>query len=114
MATINVKAPKVNREWIGEYDFGADLDSATEKFGKDAVYKGFVAESVIAVQGVIRDMLTKGKTNEEIEAAVAAWKPGATRVRAADPISSITQKFAKMSKEEKIAFLQKLKNMIAE
>jgi hypothetical protein len=110
---INVASTKVSRKFEGLYDFGDNLDSAVEKFGADVVFKGFVAESVIALQGIVRDALVKGKTEDEVETIIANWKPGATRARASDPIAAITSKFAKMSQEEKIAFLQKLSGMVA-
>ena len=113
MNTIKVAAPKVSREYEGLYDFGENLEAAVEKFGADVVFKGFVAESVIALQGIVRDALVKGKTEDEIKTIMANWKPGATRARTSDPIAAITSKFAKMSQEEKIAFLQKLSGMVA-
>lgn len=110
---IKVAAPKVDRAYEGLYDFGDNLDQAVEKFGAGVVFKGFVAENVISLQSVIRDALMKGKTEDEVEAIVAAWKPGATRTRVSDPIAAITGKFAKMSQEEKVAFLQKLSDMVS-
>lgn len=108
---IKVKAPKVSKQWEGVYDFGDNLDEAVAKFGADVVFSGFVSDARIAAQSIAREALEKGKEAEEIATILDAWKPGVSRMRASDPLAAITSKFAKMSQEEKIAFLQKLSGL---
>jgi hypothetical protein len=111
---IKVSAPKVNREFKTEFDFGDNLDEAVSMFGAEVVFAGFVSDEVIALQGAIRDGLVKGKTEDEIKALVDGWKPGVARPRIIDPVAVIKNKFAKMSQEEQLAFIETLKQSAAE
>lgn len=110
MATeINVKAPKAgDREWTGSYDFGATLEEATEKFGAEVVFSSFVSAQTIRAQAVVRALLEANKTDDEIAAELAGWKPGVQRTRTIDPQAAILAKWGSMSEDEKAAFLAKL------
>jgi hypothetical protein len=112
MSTIvKVKAPKAGKDYEGIYEFGDTLEDAVAKFGDKAVFNGYIAEAKIALQGVIRDALNKGKTSEEIDAIVIEWKPGISRPRIAqDPMEAMMAKFLKMDDAGKRDFLQKLAN----
>jgi hypothetical protein len=90
------------------YDFGGDLDSAVEKFGKDTVYANFVRSSVITAQAAMRRYLEDGKSEEEIADKMANWKPGVPMERAVDPIAATISKFAKMDEAAKNALLEQL------
>lgn len=112
---VNVNAPKVDRSWTGEYDFGQNLNDAVAMFGADVVYNNFVDSAVITLQGLVRGKLSKGMTDSDIADVVSKWKPGVTlRTHGTkDPMAAIKAKFAGMTAEEKAAFIDKLTALAA-
>jgi len=49
-----------------------------------------------------------GKSQEEIQAAMSAWKPGVAIERTVDPVASVLGKFGSMSPEEQKALIKQL------
>ena len=107
---IEVKATKQNtdREVVAFVDLGDSLDDATQKFGADVVFSNFQAQAKIKAQAIIRDMMTEGKKDEEIQAFMNTWKPGVARERNVDPTAAFLGKFATMSPEDQNKFLEEL------
>jgi hypothetical protein len=110
MSQITAKAPKANTEAAVDVNLGANLDESVALFGAEAVHAGFVGSSTIAVQNIIRRLLEGGKNQEEIQAALAGWKPG-TKIAGgtADPVKALKTKLATMSVDEAKALLAELK-----
>lgn len=109
MAT-EVKATKqgMDREVTAIVDLGDTLQDAIEKFGEEVVFTNFVSQAKIRAQAIMRDLLTDGKSDEDISTFMASWKPGSTRERIVDPKAAFLKKFDGMTKEEQEEFIQGL------
>lgn len=107
---IEVKATKQNtdREVTAFIDLGDNLQDAATKFGDEVVFSNFQSQAKIRAQAIMRDMLTDGKTDEEIAAFMKDWKPGTTRERNIDPTAALMSKFGGMTKEEQDDIIAKL------
>lgn len=107
---IEVKATKQgsDREVSCLVDLGDNLEDAIAKFTGDVVFSNFQSQAKIRAQAIIRDMMTDGKTDEEISAFMATWKPGMSRERNVDPKAAFLNKFDTMSPEEQNAFIENL------
>jgi len=106
---IEVSAKKDEKEGTINYDFGADLDEAVEMFGADVVFSRYRAAAKIDLQAVMRRYLAAGKDCEEL---AEKWKPGMVMERVVDPKAAAKNAFAKMSEEEKEAFLAELRSQM--
>lgn len=95
-------------EFAAEINFGANLEEAKELFGEDVVYSLYLSDAVIKAQAVMRGLAVKGKTQEEITAVMAEWKPGQARVTGEAGLGSLMKKFEKMSPEKKKELIAKL------
>jgi len=92
-----------------EYDFGDDLNSATELCGSDAVFSNYKANARVALQSILRAKLKAGFTGDQIQSLVDAWKPGMVIEKTqVDPATAIKNAFATWSPEKKAAFLAEL------
>lgn len=102
-----------------QYHFPEDLKSLTEKFGADVVFSKAMDSLVIDVQALVRrhlvakvdkdgKVISKPKTQAEIQALVSAWVPGIGAVRKT-PVEKIGTLIAQMSPEEKANLLKQLK-----
>ena len=58
-----------------EFDFGGTAKGAIAKFGEGPVYAQFVKGAKISLQEHLRDLAAKGKSDKEIQEAVASWVP---------------------------------------
>lgn len=107
---VEVKATKqgLDREVTVMVDLGDNLQDAVAKFGEEVVFSNFVAQTKIRAQAIVRDMMVKAKTDDEIAAAMVGWKPGVARDRVVDPTASFMAKFDSMTEEEKDAMLERL------
>lgn len=113
MSEVNAKIPETGAEATVNYDFGGNIENAVDKFGAEAVYAVFEQQATVKLQAVIRGMLKKGATPEEIQARVDKYVIGTVN-RAEGTGKSTEEKllksFAKMSVDEQVAFLAKLKS----
>lgn len=107
---IEVKATKSNmdREVAVSVDLGDGLQDAVAKFGEETVFAGFQAQAKIRAQAIIRDMMTEGKSDEDIQTFMNGWKPGMTRERQSDPTAAFMNKFSTLSPEEQAKFIEEL------
>ena len=121
MATFSVaeSGQEGARSLTIEYVFGANLDEAVEKFGKEVVYAGFVADGKVSVQGVARRLLKTNKedntpyTDEEIQARVSEYVMGSKAERGtSDPFAKIEKVVGKLSEAQKAEFLAKLQALL--
>ena len=113
MAAIEVTANKGSRSLTVSYDFGDNLQDAVAKFGEDVVFSNMQQSMKISLQALIRRGIDKATEDEAIIAQAAAWKPGVASQRAADPVASITAKWAALTPEARAELLKKLKSMQA-
>jgi hypothetical protein len=104
---ITAKLSESDRSVTVSYDFGEDLDAAVELFGGDAVHKGFIAQSVVAAQSVIRNGLKAENTDKEIQTKMNSWKPG-TRKPAMTKAQKVQREFQDMDSGAKAALLKQL------
>ena len=107
---IEVKATKQNsnREVAVFVDLGDNLEDAIQKFSGEVVFSNFQAQSKIRAQAIIRDMMTEGKSDAEIQEFMNSWKPGVSRERNVDPLAAFMNKFKSMTAEEQDAKLAEL------
>lgn len=110
MAIQNVvtNAPKVKRSISVSFDFGADLKESTAKFTEQVVFSNWEDNAIIALQGRVRQMMEKGKTDAEIHEFVKAWKPGMRTRITVDPIQVHLANFESKSAAEQKAEIDKL------
>ena len=110
--SITTNAPKVSRVLVVDYDFGANLEEATAKFGAEVVFSNFKQNAVIGLQALVRRNLEakddKYKDDAAIIAAVANWKPGVATVKTTDKKALVMDAIGKMSAEERKALLEQL------
>jgi hypothetical protein len=114
MSTITTKAPKKDNRTISvDYDFGASLQDAVNRFGEAVVFSFFEDNATIALQQRIRAWMEADLSDADINAKVAEWKPGVKSPRTGgkkkDPATLLKEAFASMSAEEKQAMLRDLK-----
>jgi len=74
MTEITAKKKDSEKSVKVSYDMPETLDALVEKFGAEAVAGAATDSFTISIQSVIRRNFDKSQ--EEIEAAVAAWLPG--------------------------------------
>jgi len=106
---IEVKAsnPKTDQECAVMYDFGGTIEEAVDNFTGDVVHSLYVAQAKVVLQAALRRCMEQGRDPGDF---AASWKPGVKAPSiAADPIAAAKAAFAKMSDEDKAAFLQSLK-----
>jgi hypothetical protein len=107
MSTISAKKKDSDKVVSLEYDMPETLEALTEKFGAEVVASAAVDSFTISIQSLIRRHFDKSQ--EEIEAAVAAWQPG---VRTAGvkktPLEKAQAALKAMSPEDRAALLASL------
>jgi len=93
-----------------EYDFGDTLAEAAEYFGDDVVFSRFVSAATVDLQALIRRNLTleEPKTEEEIQALVAEWKPGVSTRKRVSAAEKAQRAVDNLSDAEKAALLESL------
>ena len=113
MAAIEVTANKGSKSLTVSYDFGDNLQDAIAKFGEDVVFSNMQQSMKISLQALIRRGFDKGLDDAAIVAQAATWKPGVASQRVADPVATITAKWAALDPEARAELLKKLKAMQA-
>lgn len=110
--TIEITAKKDDLSCAVTYDFGHDLESMVAMFGSDVVFTNARQSMKITAQAAMRRLLKNGKTQDEIQKIIAAWKPGVQIERTVDPIATFKNKFAGMDEEAKKALIAELKGQL--
>lgn len=110
---VEIKASLMNgKEKVKEhavlFNFGANLEEAAEMFTAEVVHSNFVRASKVVAQSILRRLMEAGKTDEEIDAVFATWKPGIAIERTVDPEAALLAKFGKMDAEQQAAFIAEL------
>ncbi len=98
------------RQVTTNFDPGANLAEAVAKYGEAVVYSSYVAKLTLAIHAEVRPLIDEGKTDEEIAAAIAAWKPGTVTPRTKkDPKAAFLEDFLKADKETQAKMIEDLK-----
>lgn len=107
---VSAKSPKLERESLCYVEVPETVEEAIEVFGSDAVNSNAISNWVVTLQAAVRRMHTAGKTEEEIQTAMASAKMGvATSGGRIDPIQASLAKFKTMNEEEQQEYLNKLR-----
>lgn len=110
---VNAQLKDGDRTVSVTYDFGDNLHDAATKFGEDVVFSRYESAAVIDLQALIRRGIKSGKTDEEIRAAVAAWKPGVKTVVRKSAKERIKDAFAGLDDAAKKELLKQLRDEMA-
>ncbi len=110
MSSETVKATKNNITVEASYDFGDNLAEMQEKFGEEVTYSNARQNMRVGIQAMMRRMIEKGETEENIQNAVASYVPGVGGQKQ-DPVEKFKAKWANLSEEEREKLLDELKNM---
>lgn len=105
------KKGDVDKEIVVLYDFGANLEEASKKFGADVVYDNYVRSGKITIQAAMRRYAAAGLDDKQIADKVAGITLGVASERVVDPIAATLSKFASLSPEAQAELLNKLKAM---
>lgn len=102
---VEAKLPSTDQEISVEYDFGDNLNEATELFGADVVFSNFKASVTVTLQGFMRSQMKADKegnvkTDEEVIAAVAGWLPGQRTSRGKSKAEKLADLFKGMSEAD--------------
>lgn len=107
MATIKATKKDSDKVVQVEYDLPETLEGLSEKFGAEAVASAATDSFTIAIQALIRRHFDKSQ--EEIEAAVAAWLPGVRQAGVKKtPLEKAQAALRAMSDEDRQALLAQL------
>ena len=73
-------------EEFGPYKFqqATSIQDAVENWGEQGALEMANGQALVKQMTIARDMAKKGASEEEINSAMQAWKPGFTSVRAAE------------------------------
>jgi len=94
-----------------EYDFGGDIYAAIEKFGEEVIQNLVIGHMKFTIQAKIRDFLSEGKTQAEIQEYFTTWKPGVvTRV---PKIEKEKKRLLALDPDARAKEVAKLKEMLA-
>jgi len=99
---------EVNIKTSFQYDFGATLAEAVQKFGESVVFSLYEAKGTIQVQDVCRNALAAGKSPEEAAKLAATHKLGESTAVAKDPVAVGMKALENMTSEERLAFIKQL------
>lgn len=99
---------KDSREVSVVYDFGETLAETTEKFGENVTFNHSRGSMIVSLQSYIRAQISAGKTDEEIQNLVSAWKPS-QRKQGKTPKEKLQEYVSKLSAEDRAEFLKEFK-----
>ena len=93
------------------YDFGETLQESIDLFGEEVVFTNFKQSAIIACQSRMRAAMiggkdTAGKTGDELQAAIAEWKPGVKSMSRKSPVDKLKALLEGKSPEEIATLLQ--------
>lgn len=110
MEEITVTASRQNGESIpAKFSIGQTLDELSQQFGAEIVYSHVRRSLIIALQAFMRTQLDAQKSPEDIQVAVAAWKPGVRRA-AKTPLERAMEEVARMSPADRAALAKKIRS----
>lgn len=109
-AKVPAKDGKPEKSAVVYVTTGKDAEEMIKMFGQEAVKTNADANWKVTLQAAIRRALENGKTQEQIQQALADAKMGVkTSTGKVDPIQASLAAFASMTKEDQKAYLEQLK-----
>jgi hypothetical protein len=109
MASIEVKAERTNGNSVSaSWELGDTVAALIEQFGEDVIFSHVKRSLIIAVQAYMRGMLDAEKSPEEIQKAVADWKPG-LRKAAKSPLERARDEISRMSPADRAALAKEIR-----
>lgn len=84
------------------------IEEAVKNFGEDVVLAHVKSSITVALQGNLRTMIKAEKSQEEIDEAVAKWKPG-MRTPGKTKLEKVHDLMGDMTPEQRAELLKKLK-----
>lgn len=117
--TITTRAPKASsagkkpEDWAITLPdpFLGDLDTLTAKYGSEVITAAAQQQLRIRFQAAVRALAEAGKSDEEITATMASWKPGDRLGLGGDPKATILKNFGNMTPEQKAELIRQLSEM---
>ena len=97
-----------------EYDMPESIEGLIEKFGQPVIVAQTRAALVISLQAAIRRLVTKGKSPDDIEKELAAWRPDVRSVVRRSTMEKVTSSLDKLTPEQRRELLAKLREDVAE
>lgn len=97
------------RKFSADYDFGGKVEEAIMRFTPEVVYNVFEKKAVIQGQDLVRPLLAAGKSEKEVAAALAKWKPSGETQRARKSVQDkYLEDLRAMSPEARLAAIKEL------
>lgn len=115
---VSAEVRSIERDAVTvEYEFGETLEEMVELFGEDVVANRAKAAMVIDLQAGIRrhmvdqtdkdgNVTTPAKSDDEIQAWAASWKPGVKRVARKSAKEKLQELLSGMTPEQRAALLE--------
>lgn len=100
MRKVSASVPKMDRTVEINYDFGANIDEACAKFGKEVCFYTFLRGGINAVQAVIRTLIQKDRSDSEIQEFFKSWKLGKTQA-----VEQLMWRWSGVSEEDRVEFI---------
>lgn len=98
--------------WAGaivSYDFGDTLDDAIALCGREVVHSQYMANARVGLQAIVRAKVKAGLSQDQIQSAVNAWKPGmVVEKTTVDPLVAFSNAFKAGSPEKRAELLAML------
>lgn len=107
---VDGEGKKVYVEVVSNYDLTENLKSFVKTYGEDVAFSYVTAQAKVVLQARVRALKAAGKTDEEIQADLNAYKLGtiAPRVRKEVSFEQIKNDFKNWSPEKQKEFLASL------
>ena len=97
-----------------EYDLPESIEGLIEKFGQPVIVAQARAALVISLQAAIRRLITQGKSPDDIEKELAAWRPDIRPRVTRSALEKATSSLDKLTPEQRRELLAKLREDVAE
>ena len=104
---VKAKIGKTGQDTSVEYEFGKDLEESVGIFGEAVVHAKFIAAAKVDLQSALRRCIESGTDPSTF---VENWIPGTRGPSVAkDPMAMALAGISKMSDEQKMALIEKLR-----
>ena len=90
-----------------EVEIPDGVDNLVKKYGQEVIGAAAKSAVVISLQAFMRRLIDKGKTVQEIQQAVAAWKPDVRTVVKQSAFEKASASFEKLSPQERAELMKK-------
>ena len=108
---VSAKTKKHPEPIAVDYNIPETLKGMIDTFGEPVVTSAAKGAIVISLQSAMRRLMEKGKSQAEIQAEVAKWKPDTRTINRMSAFEKATATLDKLSPEERKQLLAKLQGM---